>query len=228
MDLEKLERRISVQFRDKELLAHAMRHSSFANEHQMGARGSNERLEFLGDAVLELVTSEFLYEQYPQMEEGDATKMRASIVCEPSLAFCAKEIPIGDYIQLGRGEEVSGGRQRASITSDALEALIGAIYLDRGFETARDFIHRFILQDLEHKKLFFDSKTILQEHVQAAHEGILHYELVKEEGPDHCKQFTVQAMLGERVIGTGSGRTKKAAEQEAAYFALTEEDGRTV
>ncbi|MCD8241629.1 MAG: ribonuclease III, partial [Lachnospiraceae bacterium] len=117
MDLEKLERRIGVQFRNKGLLTRAMRHSSFANERQMGALESNERLEFLGDAVLELVTSEFLYEQYPQMEEGDATKMRASIVCEPSLAFCARAIPLGDYILLGKGEEASGGRQRASITS---------------------------------------------------------------------------------------------------------------
>lgn len=219
--LTELEQKIGYQFNDKGLLKHAMSHSSYANERHMGKLKSNERLEFLGDAVLELVTSEYLFHTYPTMPEGDATKMRASIVCEQTLAFCAKAIPLGDYILLGRGEEISGGRTRASITSDACEALIGAIYLDGGFTSAKEFICKFILNDLEHKKLFFDSKTILQERMQAHHDKVLHYELVGEEGPDHQKLFVVEARLGEKVIGRGKGRTKKAAEQEAAYHALT-------
>lgn len=218
--LGELENKIGYHFQDYELLHRAMSHSSYANEQHLGRLNCNERLEFLGDAVLELATSEYLYETYPQMPEGDATKTRASIVCEQSLAFCAKSISLEKYILLGKGEELSGGRQRPSITSDACEALIGAIYLDGGFTSAKEFILKFILNDLEHKKLFFDSKTILQERIQAQHEDVLHYELVREEGPDHQKLFIVQAMLGERVIGEGKGRTKKAAEQAAAYHAL--------
>ena len=141
--LTELEQKIGYQFKDKGLLKHAMSHSSYANERHMGKLKSNERLEFLGDAVLELVTSEYLFHTYPTMPEGDATKMRASIVCEQTLAFCAKAIPLGDYILLGRGEEISGGRTRASITSDACEALIGAIYLDGGFTSAKEFICKF-------------------------------------------------------------------------------------
>ena len=226
--LKELEDKIGYHFQKPDLLRHAMCHSSYANERHIGRLQCNERLEFLGDAVLELVTSEFLYQNFPRMPEGDATKTRASIVCEQSLAFCARNLSLGQYILLGRGELVSGGRERPSITSDAFEALIGAIYLDGGFTSAKEFIQRFVLDDLEHKKLFFDSKTILQERVQAHCEETLHYELIHEEGPDHQKLFVVQAMLGEKVIGEGQGRTKKAAEQEAAYHALTEKyDTRT-
>ena len=216
-----LEEKIGYHFQDQGLLRHAMCHSSYANERNMGRLKSNERLEFLGDAVLELITSDFLYESFPQMPEGDATKTRASIVCEQSLAFCARSIGLGAYILLGRGELASGGRERPSITSDAFEALIGAVYLDGGFTSAKEFVRRFVLDDLKHKQLFFDSKTILQERIQAHCKESLHYELVREEGPDHQKVFVVRAMLGERVIGEGQGRTKKAAEQEAAYHALT-------
>ena len=216
-----LEEKIGYHFQDQGLLRHAMCHSSYANERNMGRLKSNERLEFLGDAVLELITSEFLYKSFPQMPEGEATKTRASIVCEQSLAFCARSIGLGAYILLGRGELASGGRERPSITSDAFEALIGAVYLDGGFTSAKEFVRRFVLDDLKHKQLFFDSKTILQERIQAHCKEALHYELVREEGPDHQKVFVVRAMLGERVIGEGQGRTKKAAEQEAAYHALT-------
>ena len=146
------------------------------------------------------------------------------MVCEPSLALCARDISLGDYLLLGKGEEATGGRKRDSVTSDALEALIGAVYLDGGFTSAKEFIAKFVLDDLEHKQLFFDSKTILQERIQAHHADTLHYELVGEEGPDHLKQFIVEARLGDRVIGRGVGRTKKAAEQEAAYHALTGKD----
>jgi ribonuclease-3 len=215
-----LEEKIGYHFQDRSLLLLAMSHSSYANERHLGRLKCNERLEFLGDAVLELVTSEYLYENYPQMPEGDATKTRASIVCEQSLAFCARSIGLENYILLGRGEEQSGGRQRPSITSDAFEALIGAIYLDGGFTNAKEFIVRFILADMDKKKLFFDSKTILQEMIQSYSKETLSYELLFEEGPDHNKQFTVEARLGEQVLSQGTGKTKKAAEQQAAYRAI--------
>ncbi len=215
--LNELEKRIGYSFKDKNLLEHAMIHSSYANEHKLGRLGCNERLEFLGDAVLELISSEFLFKTYPQMPEGDMTKTRASVVCEPTLAFCAQEIELGNFLLLGKGEDATGGRGRDSVVSDAMEALIGAIYLDGGFANAKEFVHRFILNDMEHKKLFYDSKTILQEIVQGRTNEALIYDLVKEEGPDHCKSFEVAAMLGDREIGRGNGRTKKAAEQLAAY-----------
>ena len=183
---------------------------------------NNERLEFLGDAVLELITSEFLFRNYPKMPEGEATRTRASIVCEQTLALCARELGLGEFLLLGKGEALTGGRDRDSVTSDALEALLGAIYLDGGFASAKDFVYGFILNDIEHKKLFFDSKTILQEEIQGETTELLHYVLIGEEGPDHNKRFMVHACLGDAVIGAGSGRTKKAAEQEAAYRALIE------
>lgn len=219
-DLKELQERIGYQFREERLLRQALTHSSYANEKHMKKLSDNERLEFLGDAVLEVTSSEFLYRNHPTLPEGDLTKFRASLVCEPTLAFCTKEMKLGDYLYLGKGEEQTGGRERKSILSDALEAVIGAIYLDGGFEAAKRFVERFILTDIEHKKLFFDSKTLLQEIVQAQYEETLHYELLGEEGPDHNKQFRVEARIGERAVGEGRGRTKKAAEQEAAYQAL--------
>lgn len=219
-DLKELQERIGYQFREERLLRQALTHSSYANEKHMKKLSDNERLEFLGDAVLEVTSSEFLYRNHPTMPEGDLTKFRASLVCEPTLALCTKEMKLGDYLYLGKGEEQTGGRERKSILSDALEAVIGAIYLDGGFEAAKRFVERFILTDIEHKKLFFDSKTLLQEIVQAQYEEALHYELLGEEGPDHNKQFRVEARIGERAVGEGRGRTKKAAEQEAAYQAL--------
>ena len=218
--LQELQNRIGYTFEKEGLLRQALTHSSFANERHMKKHSDNERLEFLGDAVLEVVSSEFLYLNYPDLAEGDLTKLRASLVCEPTLAACTKEIRLGEFIRLGKGEALTGGRNRKSILSDALEALIGAIYLDGGFTNAKEFILKFILTDIEHKKLFYDSKTILQEVVQADYEEELNYRLTGEEGPDHDKSFFVEARIGEKVIGTGSGHTKKAAEQEAAYQAL--------
>ena len=211
---------IGYQFQAPGLLSQALTHSSYANEKHMKKGSDNERLEFLGDAVLEIVSSEFLYLNYPKLPEGDLTKMRASLVCEPTLAFCTRQLNLGDYLLLGKGEDMTGGRKRKSILSDALEAVIGAIYLDGGFASAKEFILKFILTDIEHKQLFYDSKTILQEVVQASYKEELCYRLVGEEGPDHDKHFMVEAWIGEMLIGKGEGHTKKAAEQEAAYQAL--------
>lgn len=218
--MKKLEEAIGYEFQDGGLLEHAMTHSSYANEHRIAYTGNNERLEFLGDAVLELTSSEFLYHKYQDMPEGELTKKRASMVCEPTLALCAREISLGDYLLLGKGEDATGGRERDSIVSDAMEALIGAIYLDGGFANAKEFIQRFILNDIENKQLFYDSKTTLQEIVQGRFEEDVHYVLLKEEGPDHNKSFFMQAVLGEKVLGEGCGHTKKAAEQQAAYCAI--------
>ena len=218
--LKELEKRIGYKFQDFSLLKHALMHSSYTNEKHLPKYQCNERLEFLGDAVLELVSSEFLFLENPKEPEGKLTKTRASMVCEPSLAFCARDIELGSYLLLGKGEEATGGRTRESVTSDAMEALIGAIYLDGGFANAKEFIHKFILSDLENKKLFFDSKTILQEIVQADINNPITYQLLKEEGPDHNKAFYVEVFIGDVDYGTGKGRTKKAAEQQAAYQAI--------
>ncbi len=228
-NLQELEEKIQYHFTDQIMFAQALTHSSYANEHRWDHSRCNERLEFLGDAVLEIVTSDFLFHKYENLPEGDLTKIRASIVCEPTLAYCAGDLSLGEYLLLGKGEEATGGRGRNSVVSDAMEALIGAIYLDGGFANAKEFIHRFILNDIEHKQLFYDSKTILQEMVQSygvsPHNCVqgsgmtpsLSYEILKEEGPDHNKSFEVCARIGDQEIGRGNGRTKKAAEQVAAY-----------
>ena len=218
--LFELQNKIGYKFKDESLLESALMHSSYTNEKRLPKYQCNERLEFLGDAVLELVSSEFLFFENRKISEGELTKMRASMVCEPSLALCARDISLGDFLLLGKGEEATGGRNRDSVTSDALEALIGAIYLDGGFANAKEFIRKHVLNDLENKKLFYDSKTILQELVQGNFVEPLTYELIKEEGPDHNKLFFVDAFIGQEKFGEGSGRTKKAAEQQAAYRAI--------
>ena len=220
--LLELQYKIGYRFKDRELLVSAMMHSSYTNEKHLPKYKCNERLEFLGDAVLELISSEFLFFSDRKRPEGELTKMRASMVCEPSLAYCAREINLGDYLLLGKGEIVTGGKDRDSVTSDALEALIGAIYLDGGFASAKEFIMKFVLNDLENKKLFYDSKTILQEIVQGNFSESITYQLIGEEGPDHNKSFFVEVFIGDQSYGKGFGRTKKAAEQAAAYQAILE------
>lgn len=215
-----LEQIIGYSFKDKALIKRALTHSSYANEQKINKSGDYERLEFLGDAVLELVSSEFFYHEYPQMPEGRLTKMRSSHVCEPALAFCAREFGLEQYILLGKGEERTGGRERDSIISDVCEAIIGALYLDGGMSIAHKFIHQFILNDIENKSLFYDSKSILQETVQANGHISLEYKLISEEGPDHDKIFTVEVFIGGKSSGIGSGKTKKGAEQKAAYEAI--------
>lgn len=218
--MAELENKIGYTFQNKDLLRQAVTHSSYANEQKINKTGDYERLEFLGDAVLELVSSEFIYKENPQMPEGQLTRKRSSMVCEPALAFCAREIGLEAFILLGKGEEATGGRKRDSIVSDVMEAVIGAIYLDSDLTKAKEYIHRFILSDLENKQLFYDAKTILQEVIQQENKGILHYELLREEGPEHDKTFVVEALVGEQRVGCGTGRSKKAAEQQAAYEAL--------
>lgn len=216
---KELEEKIGYVFKEKDLLTQALTHSSFSNEQRINKYKNYERLEFLGDAVLELVSSRFFFLNYPEMSEGQMTRLRSSLVCEPALAFCARDISLENYIFLGKGEEATGGRNRDSIISDVMEALLGAIYLDGGMEEAEKFVHKFVLSDLENKQLFYDSKTILQEKVQ--HSGkTLVYALIEESGPDHDKQFTVEARIDGVAFSQGKGRTKKAAEQKAAYEVL--------
>lgn len=218
-ELKKFQSIIGYRFNNEKLLKQALTHSSYANEKHMEKLSDNERLEFLGDAVLELTSSEFLYAHYPNRPEGELTKLRASIVCEPTLAMCTEAIHLGQFLFLGKGEDQTGGRKRKSVLSDALEAVIGAIYLDGGLANAKEFVEKFILTDIENKQLFYDSKTILQEVVQGKHRQ-LSYVLLEEVGPDHDKSFTVGVMIGNEQVSTGTGHTKKAAEQEAAYRAL--------
>lgn len=218
--IEMLEERISYHFKNRDLLLQALTHSSFSNEQKQEKTENYERLEFLGDAVLELVSSEYLFQAYANVPEGELTKRRASMVCEPSLAFCAKDLELGNYMRLGKGEESTGGRMRESIIADGMEALIGAIYLDSGMTQAKAFIDRFILNDLENKELFYDSKSNLQEVVQGNFKAELVYELAGESGPEHSKSFTVRVKLGGETLGEGIGKTKKGAEQKAAYQAL--------
>ena len=218
--LMQLQDKIGYHFQNLSLLNNALTHSSYANERHWKYERNNERLEFLGDAVLELISSDFLFHENPQMPEGKLTKLRSSMVCEPALAYCARDIELGRYMLLGKGEDMTGGRNRDSIVSDATEALLGAIYLDGGFANAKEFVLNFILNDIEHKQLFYDSKTILQEIVQEKGTHLVEYHLIKEEGPDHNKSFTVDVLVSGHVMGTGVGHTKKAAEQEAAYQAI--------
>ena len=218
--IDEFEKKIGYNYKDINLLKLALTHSSYGNEVYKDRHRNNERLEFLGDAVLELTVSDYLFHNYPNEPEGKLTKKRASIVCEPTLASCAKKINLPDVLYLGKGEEITGGRFRDSIISDAFEAVIGSIYLDGGIECAKTFINRFVLDDIDNMTLFVDSKTILQERIQAGYKEGPSYHLVAESGPDHCKVFEVNVCVGKKVIGTGCGRTKKAAEQQAAYNAI--------
>ena len=217
-----LEERLGYSFRNRALLETALTHSSYANENRASGIVCNERLEFLGDSVLGVTVADFLYRHFTDMPEGRMTRLRAELVCEQSLHRVALELHLGDYLRLGKGEEHNGGRKRASILSDAVEAVIAAMYLDAGMETAAGFIHRCLLDDVRaiETPSFTDYKTSLQELVQRHSGQVLSYELVGEEGPDHAKTFRVQVCLNGDPIGRGTGRTKKEAEQTAAANAL--------
>ena len=214
---------IDYKFTNKEILTEALTHSSYANEHKINKVKDNERLEFLGDAILDLVVSEFLYKKHKDLPEGDLSKLRASIVCEAFLLEAAKEIRLGDFLLLGKGEELTGGRERTSVLADAFEAVIAAIYLDGGIEESEKFIHRFIItymESLSNDKKIEDYKTHLQEIIQKDSKNPISYVLINEKGPDHDKYFEVEVRHNGYILGSGSGRTKKEAEQQSAYEAL--------
>ena len=217
-----LENRLGHFFRDRSLLETALTHSSYANENKSQGIVCNERLEFLGDSVLGVTVADFLYRHYGSMPEGRMTRLRSELVCEQSLYRVAQKLELGRFLRLGKGEEHNGGRERPSILSDAVEALIAALYLDGGMETAAGFIDRWLLSDLGDVEpvAFTDFKTALQELVQRHSGQTLSYELIGEQGPDHAKLFTVRVLLNGEGVGQGDGRTKKEAEQSAAKNAL--------
>ena len=218
--MQKLQNKIEYTFKNKALLEEAITHSSYANEHH-GSVPYNERMEFLGDAVLSFVSAQYLYEKYPDMPEGRLSKLRSSLVCTQSLSSFAKEIELGSYLRMGKGETAMGGAQRPSVLEDAFEALIAAIYLDGGIEEARRFILRFLSREVEsHHVNFKDYKSILQEIIQQNPDERLNYAVVNTSGPDHDKRFEVELRLNSNIIGKGTGTSKKNAEQEAARQAL--------
>lgn len=219
--MQTLEQAIGYTFRNKALLAQAMCHSSYANEVLKDSMKSYERLEFLGDAILDFVASEYLYENFGQMHEGEMSKLRAELVCEKSLEITAKALGLSDYLCLGKGEELGGGRTRASILADLVEATIAAIYLDSGFAEARTFVYRFVLSDPGARlQAAADYKTMLQEWVQRKKDQLLEYHLLDETGPEHDKMFYVSVSLNGETIGEGNGTSKKRAEQAAAEQAI--------
>lgn len=224
VDFKVLEKNLSYSFKDKELLRKALTHSSYGNENNMRITENNERLEFLGDTVLNLVVSQYLYKKYPNYPEGELTKIRAKVVCESSLAYGARRIGVGEYLLLGRGEEATGGRDRESILADAMEAIMGAIYLDSDFKTANlSLLNNFevdIVNAVAKGDLFIDYKTELQEKLQKRGRVKVDYLVIKEEGPDHNKIFYMDACVDGKSMGTGIGRNKKEAEQMAAKEAL--------
>ncbi len=219
--MNNLEKSIDYTFKDKRLLKCALTHTSFANESKTP---SNERLEFLGDSVLSFFVSDHIFKNYKDMPEGELTRLRSSLVCEAALCVFAREIGLGDNLLLGKGEEKSGGRNRDSILADAFEALLAAIFLDGGIENAKKFVYKFVLRELENKDINHsnkDYKTLLQEIIQRNPEEVISYILTGESGPDHDKTFEVEVHLNSNVIGKGSGKSKKAAEEAAAKQALT-------
>lgn len=222
-----LEERLDYTFRDRKRLEGALYHSSYANEHRSLGIHSNERLEFLGDAVLGLVTADYLFRKHPDLPEGDLTRIRAALVCEESLHEVAQSLDLGSYLKLGKGEEAGGGRHRASILADATEAVFAAVYLDGGITAASELIHRVLL-DVEREEVVEerrrDYKTLLQEHIQRKAGQELTYCMVREEGPDHAKTFVTEVRLNGTAIGEGSGHSKKESEQMAAKSALEKLD----
>ncbi|KXZ40070.1 ribonuclease-3 [Alkalithermobacter thermoalcaliphilus JW-YL-7 = DSM 7308] len=223
ISIHKLEQQINYTFKNKSYIIEALTHSSYANENKRFNVKHNERLEFLGDSVLGIVISHHLFEDRKELPEGELTKLRANIVCEESLNEVAVSINLGEYLLLGKGEEATGGRERVSILADAFEAVIGAIYLDGGIESAKKFIMdtmKEVIEDSIKGKVFRDYKTHLQEMLQSKESEKIVYEVLKETGPDHNKKFLVQVKQGDQILGTGEGKTKKEAEQRAAKQAI--------
>jgi len=222
--LAELEKIIGYSFKDKSILSLALTHSSYANEHKLGKFEYNERLEFLGDAVLEFFISRCIYEKYPELPEGELTKLRAAIVCEGSLAKKAVEVHLGEFLLLGKGEEITGGRQRESILADAFEAVIGAVLMDGGIECVEKYVMGLmtgVVESVRSNFMLMDYKTRLQEEVQKHGKESVTYAIIKESGPDHGKTFTAEVYHVGKTLGSGSGKTKKEAEQNAAKNALS-------
>ncbi|OOB76885.1 MAG: ribonuclease III [Epulopiscium sp. Nuni2H_MBin003] len=222
-ELTKFQNSIKYNFKSQFLINKALTHSSYANEHKDENVKDNERLEFLGDAILDLIVSEYLFKKYPEAHEGDLSKYRASIVCESGLAKAGRDLNIGDYILLGKGEKMSGGNDRSSIIADAFEAVTGAMFMDSSFEDVRIFLANTLIESVRYTttdKLYQDYKTILQVEAQKNNKNVLVYDIVEEKGPDHDKEFVVELKQNGEVIGSGSGKTKREAEQIAAHMAL--------
>ena len=219
--IKDLEARLGYKFSNISLLLGALSHSSYANEHYHDGLKSNERLEFLGDSILGMVVAEYLYRNFPDRPEGELTRMRADMVCETALAAIARTLNLGSHLLLGKGEEAFGGRERPSILADAVESVIAASYLDGGMDAARGIINRFVLSDVPVTRMHnVDYKTALQERVQQKKNQVLTYRPLGEQGPDHHKEFMVEVPLNGKVAGTGSGTSKKRAEQAAAKAAM--------
>ncbi|WLR43562.1 ribonuclease III [Bacillus carboniphilus] len=218
-DLQKV---IGIRFKQEKLLYQAFTHSSYVNEHRRKPYEDNERLEFLGDAVLELTISHFLYKKYPLMSEGELTKLRASIVCEPSLMEFAQSLNFGQLVLLGKGEEMTGGRNRPALLADVFEAFIGALYLDQGLDEVRTFLEKFIFPKIDDGAFshVMDYKSQLQEIIQRDFKGLIEYKIVQEKGPSHSREFISTVSINDKIFGTGNGRSKKEAEQRAAQEAL--------
>ncbi|MFJ7933110.1 ribonuclease III [Sporosarcina sp. NPDC096371] len=221
---DELQNRLDIPFKNHALLYNAFTHSSYVNEHRRKNFTDNERLEFLGDAVLELGVSRFLYSTEPGMSEGELTKLRAAIVCEPSLVKFSSELEFGNYILLGKGEEQTGGRMRPALLADVFEAFIGALYIDQGMEAVVPFLEKVVFPKISLGAFshVMDYKSRLQEIVQQKNNGQLQYEIIEEKGPAHAKKFVTVVRLGETELGTGLGKSKKEAEQEAARHAIQE------
>lgn len=220
--IKDLETALGYKFQNITLLQNALTHSSYANERWRDSLASNERLEFLGDSILGMITAEYLYRTFPKRPEGELTRIRADLVCETTLAKIANQLQVGSYLLLGKGEEQGGGRSRPSILADAMESILAAAYLDGGFPAARQLVHRFLLADVPAEHLRnVDYKTLLQELVQQQRNQVLLYTLTGESGPDHAKEFQIEVTLNGTVVGAGSGSSKKRAEQNAAHQAIS-------
>ncbi|MEK4441141.1 MULTISPECIES: ribonuclease III [Niallia] len=220
--MKELQDKLGIHFTNEKLLKQAFTHSSYVNEHRRKPHEDNERLEFLGDAVLELTVSKFLFNKFPMMSEGELTKLRAAIVCEPSLVSFANELSFGKYVLLGKGEEMTGGRTRPALLADVFEAFIGALYLDQGLDSVVAFLEEVVFPKINNGAFshVMDFKSQLQEYVQRDAVGTIEYKILLEKGPAHNREFISQVFLNNRELGTGMGRSKKEAEQQAAQKSL--------
>ena len=222
MNFSELEKELAITFKNQKLLIQAFTHSSYVNENRNQVHRDNERLEFLGDAVLELGISQYLYRTYPNKPEGELTKLRAMIVCEPALVKFALNLNFDRYVLLGKGEERTGGRKRPALLADVFEAFIGALFLDQNFNAVVDFLHNFVYPEIKNGIILdaLDYKSQLQELIQQDKQSEINYEIVSEKGPAHDREFIAQVKINNRVVGVGHGRTKKESEQRAAKKAL--------